>query len=81
MNALADRVLKITAAYLGPASKVFLERQTRGHMGVEFADIQAAHLPKLLYWIRLSSRLLVNQKADLLLAQLMKELNVTAVAP
>jgi hypothetical protein len=77
MNALADRILKTTTMYLGPAAGVFLERQAKGHLGgLVFGDVREEHLPKLLYWIKASGELLIQDKAGVLVGQLMRELKV-----
>lgn len=80
MNALADKVLRIATTYLGPAAGIFLERQTRGHMGgLALADLREEHLPKLLYWVKTSSELVIKEKSSLLVGQLMRELKVPAL--
>lgn len=80
MSALADSVLRITRKYLGPAARVFLERQTKYHMdGLAFADIRPNDLPTLIYWVRVSSELIIKKKSQLLVAELMEDLHVPAI--
>lgn len=62
MTDLAQKVLNITVPYLGPASKVFLERQTKHHMnGVLFDDLEKRHLPDLSHWVQISAGLLIDK--------------------
>ena len=80
MSALADSVLRITRKYLGPAARVFLERQTKYHMDdLAFADIRPAHLPELMHWVRVGSQLLIKDKSQLLVTELMEELHIPAM--
>ena len=68
MNELSDRILRITRIYLGPASEIFLKRQASGHMnGLDFEQIKPEHLQTLFRWIHSSSKLIIKDKADLLL--------------
>ena len=71
MSELSDKVLISTKRYLGPASQTFLERQAKNHMrGLNFNDIKEEHLPELFKWIHLSSKLIIDEKADTLLKSL-----------
>ena len=68
MNELSDRILRITRIYLGPASEIFLKRQASGHMnGLDFEQIKPEHLQPFFKWIHSSSKLIIKDKADLLL--------------
>ncbi len=59
---LAQKVLTITTPYLGPASKIFLDRQTKRHMnGVVFDYIESDHLPDLSRWVLISAGLLIDK--------------------
>lgn len=70
MTELAHKVLVITAEYLGPASKVFLERQTRHHLnGVNFNDLEGKHLPDLSRWVNISAGLLIDKARALELSK------------
>ena len=60
MSALSDKVLAISVGYLGPAAKVFLERQTRAHMGgLLFEALDRPHLPQLAHWVYISAKLVI----------------------
>ncbi len=60
MTELSDKVLKLTASYIGPASQKFLERQTTSHMnGLNFNEIEKQHLPELAKWVSTSAGLLI----------------------
>ena len=59
---LAKKVLETTTPYLGPASKIFLDRQTKRHMnGVIFDYLQNNHLPELSHWVLVSAGLLIDK--------------------
>lgn len=61
MTDLSDKVLKLTATYIGPASQKFLERQTVSHMdGLAFNMLEKKHLPDLAKWVNTSAGLLIN---------------------
>ena len=66
MSEISAKVLQIATSYLGPASKTFLERQTKGHMGgLAFDDITKQHLPDLAKWVKVSAALVIDAaKAD-----------------
>ena len=62
MTELAQKVLEIAIPYLGPASKVFLDRQTKHHMnGLIFNELEKKHLPDLSHWVRISAGLLIDK--------------------
>lgn len=62
MNELAQKVLSISTAYLGPASKMFLARQTKYHMqGLKYEELQKEHLPELSKWIIISGALVIDK--------------------
>ena len=61
MSALSDKAVAISATYLGPAAKVFLERQTRAHMGgLPFETLERQHLPELARWVHISAKLIIE---------------------
>jgi len=63
MSAVSEAVLKETTGYLGPASKQFLERQTKRHMNdLPFEDLELKHLPELAKWIKISAGLIIDKK-------------------
>jgi hypothetical protein len=62
MSDMSDRILKLTAVYIGPASARFLERQTNAHMnGLKFVDLERKHLPDLAKWVNISAGLLIDK--------------------
>jgi hypothetical protein len=59
---IAKKVLETTTPYLGPASKMFLDRQTKRHMnGVIFDYLQDDHLADLSHWVLVSAGLLIDK--------------------
>ncbi len=77
MSAVSDKVLSIATKFLGPASGVFLERQTAGHMnGLKFEDVHYEHLPELFKWVKLSSRHYIGDRSDDLVLKLSHAFNV-----
>lgn len=66
----------MTTSYLGPASKLFLERQTKMHMnGLELANIRKEHLSELAKWVNISASLLISKERALELSERIKRLN------
>ena len=62
MSDLSEKILKMTANYIGPAAPRFLERQTTSHMnGLNFADIEKKHLPELSKWVNISAGLVIDK--------------------
>ena len=62
MSALSEQVAAIAVGYLGPAARVFLERQTKSHLnGLAFSDLEKQHLPELQKWVLISSGLLIDK--------------------
>jgi hypothetical protein len=60
LTELSDKVLKLTIAYIGPASQKFLERQTVSHMnGLAFNALEKKHIPELAKWVQVSGGLLI----------------------
>jgi hypothetical protein len=74
MSALSDKVLSISVEYLGPAAKVFLERQTMAHLnGVSFDTLEGKHIPDLQKWVLISANLIIEKdKATELAARIGK---------
>jgi hypothetical protein len=61
MSALSEKVLALSIGYLGPAAKVFLQRQTSGHMGgVDFDSLLPQNLEDLAKWTRISAALIID---------------------
>lgn len=62
MTETAQKILDMTVPYLGPASRVFLERQTKYHMnGVNFGEVGKQHIPELSRWVKISAGLLIGK--------------------
>jgi hypothetical protein len=62
MSVISEKVLETTLNYIGPASKMFLERQTTRHMNnLPFDNLDKIHLPDLVKWIKVSGRLLIGE--------------------
>lgn len=77
MSALSDRVLQVVTTYLGPASKMFLERQTKFHLqNLAYDDLRMEHLPELFKWIHISSTLVIKDKSTELLGKLEMVFNI-----
>jgi hypothetical protein len=61
-NSLSEQVTAIAVGYLGPAARIFLERQTKSHMnGLAFASLEKKHLPELQKWVMISAALLIDK--------------------
>lgn len=61
MSALSEKALTISVEYLGPAAKVFLERQTKWHMdGLGFDDLEPKHVAELAKWVGISGALVIE---------------------
>jgi hypothetical protein len=62
MTELSEKVLKLTASYIGPAAQRFLERQTTSHMnGLAFNALEKQHLPELSKWVNTSAGLVIDK--------------------
>jgi|ADurb_Ile_02_Slu_FD_contig_41_1559696_length_640_multi_3_in_0_out_0_2 hypothetical protein len=74
MSEISEKVLALTVQVLGPASRRFLERQTRFHLdGLEFDDLEKEHIPELSKWVGISARLIVDDKQAAMLAEMIKK--------
>jgi len=63
MTSLSDQVTAIAVSYLGPAARVFLERQSKMHLeGLAFEKLERQHLPHLQYWVRISAGILIDKE-------------------
>lgn len=61
MSDLSEKALALSVEYLGPAARVFLERQTKWHLdGLAFDDLEPKHLPELAKWVAISAALVVD---------------------
>ena len=76
MSDISEKVLAITIQVLGPASRRFLERQTKFHLdGLEFDDLKKEHIPELAKWVGISAQLVVDEKKASQLADKIKNLS------
>jgi hypothetical protein len=76
MSDISEKVLAITIQVLGPASRRFLERQTKFHLdGLEFDDLKKEHIPELAKWVGISAQLIVDEKKASQLADKIKNLS------
>jgi hypothetical protein len=61
MSDISEKVVLISANYLGPAARKFLQRQTSGHMnGLNLDDLERKDLPALARWIQTSASLVID---------------------
>jgi hypothetical protein len=61
VSALSEKALAISVEYLGPAAKVFLERQTKYHLdGLPFDALEQKHVADLAKWVAISGALVVE---------------------
>ncbi len=75
MSDISEKVLAITVQVMGPASRRFLERQTKFHLdGLEFDDLTKDHIPELSKWVGISAQLIVDDKKAAMLAETIKKL-------
>jgi hypothetical protein len=76
MSDISEKVLTITIQVLGPASRRFLERQTKFHLdGLEFDDLKKEHIPELAKWVGISAQLVVDEKKASQLAEKIKNIS------
>jgi hypothetical protein len=59
---LHERVVEITADYLGPASQRFVDRQITSHLGKSPEDLSRSDMSKLITWIEAAVSLLTKDK-------------------
>jgi hypothetical protein len=63
MSDISDQVVSLAVDYLGPATKVFMARQTRVHMnGLAFDALEKEHLPELSKWVFISASLIIEKE-------------------
>jgi hypothetical protein len=62
MSDLSEKIISLSVPYLGPAAKVFLERQTKSHMdGLLFDTLELKHLGELSKWVNISASLILDE--------------------
>ncbi|HEX5456443.1 MAG TPA: hypothetical protein VFW77_03700 [Candidatus Saccharimonadales bacterium] len=59
---LHERVIEITADYLGPASQRFVDRQIASHLGKAPKDLNRSDMSKLITWMEAAVSLLTKDK-------------------
>lgn len=59
-NSLYNRVVEITAEYLGPPAKRFVNRQITNHLKKEPQDLQDGDLDDLIVWLRVAMNVLTS---------------------
>lgn len=75
MTDLAQKVLSVSTAYLGPAAKMFLARQTKYHLhGLDYEQLRKEHLSELSRWIFISGSLVIEKDKARELSQLVAKL-------
>ena len=61
MSDLSEKALAVSVEYLGPAARVFMERQTKWHLdGLAFDALEPKHVPELAKWVAISAALVVE---------------------
>jgi hypothetical protein len=53
-----DKVVKVTAKYLGPAAERFVARQIRNHLDKEPEQLKSNELADLIDWFRIAMAIL-----------------------
>jgi hypothetical protein len=62
MTEVAKEVLDLAIEYFGPATEVFLQRQSKFHLNnVDFKNLKREHLPELAKWLRISGALIIDR--------------------
>lgn len=62
MSSLSEKILEIATPYLGPAAKVFLDRQCKAHLGgLAFDNVDSRNLPELSKWVNISAGLIIDK--------------------
>ncbi len=61
-NGLYNQVVNITADYLGPAAKRFIDRQIENHLKKSTSELKPKDLVTLAEWSRLALALLTEDK-------------------
>lgn len=57
---LGEQVIEVTENYLGPAADRFIRRQVSFHLHKKTEELDAADLPQLADWIKVSLALLTE---------------------
>ncbi len=76
-QSLGEKIVHIAAAFLGPATRMFLEKQTKSKMNnLELDEVKDDHLPELFRWIHISCRPILKERVAELLHRLEQAFNV-----
>jgi hypothetical protein len=63
MTELAKKITSVAVKYLGLAAPVFLEQQTKMHLGdIQFETVEREPLHSLQYWVRISAGILIGKE-------------------
>jgi hypothetical protein len=60
---LTERVIEVTADYLGPAARRFVQRQVKVHLNKPMDALEPADIAPLADWSKLALALLTSDKA------------------
>ena len=58
---LYDDVVNLAKTYMGPAAGKFVDRQIKGHLDVDKAQLGTGHLDELAKWCYTSGKLLMDE--------------------
>lgn len=58
---LYDDVVNLAKTYMGPAAQKFVDRQIKGHLEVDKAQLDSSHLEELAKWCYTSGKLLMDE--------------------
>lgn len=76
-QSLGEKIVHIAASYLGPATRMFLEKQTKSKMNnLALDEIKDDHLPELFRWIHIGCRPILKERVTELLSRLERAFNV-----
>ncbi len=60
--ALYDEVVEVAKVYMGPAAKKFIDRQIKGHLDINEAELDTEFLDELAKWCYTSSKLMMKEQ-------------------
>ena len=61
-TSLYEKVIRVTAEYLGPAAPRFIDRQIEKHLGKEPSELLSSDLPVLIDWSRVALAFLTDDR-------------------
>lgn len=59
---LYTSIVDVTADYLGPAAKRFIDRQIQNHLAKEPEQLRSADMPELIDWVMVSTAFLTEDR-------------------